>query len=75
MTEPVVKIQSHLAEKIAKLQGGQSHGQHDWVHVFPESVKSFITFVILIQISCGSAKKNPQIFLHKTVSKFLLGLP
>ena len=22
-------------------QGGQSHGQHDWVHGFPEPVKSF----------------------------------
>ena len=30
-------------------QGGQSHGQHDWVHRFPEPVKSFITFVLLSQ--------------------------
>ena len=32
-------------------QGGQSHGQHDWVHRFPEPVKPFIAFVILSQIS------------------------
>ena len=31
-------------------QGGQSCEQHDWVHRFPEPVKSFITFVILSQI-------------------------
>ena len=55
-------------------QGGQSHGQHDWVHGFPEPVKSFTTFVILSQISCGKVQKHPYIFLHKTVSKFLLGL-
>ena len=28
-------------------QGGQSPGQHVWVHAFPESEKSFITIVIL----------------------------
>ena len=33
-------------------QGGQSRGQHDWVHEFPEPVKSFIAFVTLSQISC-----------------------
>ena len=55
-------------------QGGQSHGQHDWVHGFPEPVRSFITFVVLSQISCDKVQKNPHIFLHKTVSKFLLGL-
>ena len=42
------------------LQGGQSCGQHDWVHGFLEPVKSFITFVILSQISCGKVQKNPQ---------------
>ena len=57
-----------------KNQGGQSRGQHDWVHRFPELVKSFITFVILSQILCSKVQKNPHIFLHKTVSKFLLGL-
>ena len=36
-----------------KSQDGQSRGQHDWVHGFPVPVKSFITFVILSQISCG----------------------
>ena len=58
----MVKIQSNLAEKIAKFQGGQSHGQHDLVHGFPEPVKSFITFVIRIQISCGKVQKNPSYF-------------
>ena len=59
------------------VEGGQSCGQHDWVHGFHEPVKSFITYVILSQISCGKVqKKNKKthIFLHKTVSKFLLGL-
>ena len=55
-------------------QCGQSRGQHDWVRGFPESVKSFITFVILSQISCCIVQNKPHIFLHKTVSKFLLGL-
>ena len=50
-------------------QGGQSRGQHDWVHGFPEPVKSFITIVILSQISCGKVHKPPRIFLHKNVSK------
>ena len=45
-------------------QGGQSHGQHDWVHGFPEPVKSFITFLILSQILCGKVQKNPHIFLQ-----------
>ena len=54
-------------------QGGQPRGQHDWVHGFPESVKSFITFIILNQISCSKVQNPPHIFLHKTVSKFLLG--
>ena len=35
-------------------------------------VKSFITFVILSQISCGKVQNPPYIFLHKTMSKFLL---
>ena len=33
-----------------RAQGGQSRGQHAWVHGFPESVKSFITFVIISQM-------------------------
>ena len=37
-------------------------GQHDWIHRFPEPVKSFITFVILSQISCGKVQKNPSYF-------------
>ena len=41
---------------------------------FAELVKLFITFVILSQILCGKVQKNPHIFLHMTVSKFLLGL-
>ena len=43
-------------------QGGQSRGQHDWVHGFPEQVKSFITFVILSQISCGKVQTPPSYF-------------
>ena len=41
-------------------QGGQSRGQHDWVHGFPETVKSVITFVTLSKISCGKVQKNPS---------------
>ena len=55
-------------------QGGQSSGQHDWVHGFPEPVKSFITFVILSQILCGKVQKPHHNCLHKTVSKFILVL-
>ena len=39
------------------IQGGQSHGQHDWVHIYPESVKSLITFVIL-KVSKGAKIRN-----------------
>ena len=44
-----------LASEVSPLynQDGQSRGQRDWVHIFPEPVKSFITFVILSQISCS----------------------
>ena len=57
------------------IQGSQSHGQHDGVRRFPEPVKLFINFIILSQISCGKVQKKTFIFfLHKTVSKFLLGL-
>ena len=55
-------------------EGGQSRGQHDWVQGFPEPVKSFMTFVMLSQFSCGKVQNPPHIFLHKTVSKFLLSL-
>ena len=41
------------------LQGGQSRGQHDWVHGFPEPVKSLITFEILNQMSCGKVQTPP----------------
>ena len=58
----------------AMFTGGQPHGQHDWVHGFPEPVKSFITFIILSQILCDKMQKKNSNFLHKTVSKFLLGL-
>ena len=40
------------------IQGGQSRGQHDWVHGFPKPVKSFITFVLLSQTSCGNVQKK-----------------
>ena len=43
-------------------QDGQSRGQHDCVHGFPQLVKSFITFVILSQISCGKVQKKPHSF-------------
>ena len=59
---------------IFSIQVGQSRGQRDWVHGFPEQVKSFITFVILSQISCGKVQNPPHIFLHKIVSKFFLRL-
>ena len=39
------------------IQGCQSRGQHDWVHGYPESVKSLITFVIL-KVSKGSKIRN-----------------
>ena len=42
--------------------GGQSCGQHDWVHGFPEPVKSFITFIILSQISCRKVQKKTILF-------------
>ena len=41
-------------------QGGQSCGQHDGVHGFPETVKSFINFVILSKISCDKVQKKPS---------------
>ena len=44
------------------VQGGQSRGQRDWVHRFPEPVKWFITFVILSQISCGKVQKTSSYF-------------
>ena len=53
--------QSHQILVFRHIQGGQSRGQHDLVHVFPEPVKSFITFVILSQISCGKVQP-PLIF-------------
>ena len=33
-----------------------------------------LTFIILSQISYGKVQRPPRIFLHQTVSKFLLGL-
>ena len=52
-------------------QGGQPRGQHDWVHRFPEAVKSLITFVILSQISCGKVqKKPPHIFCTRLCQSF-----
>ena len=62
-----------LKSRAYQYQGGQSRGQYDGVHGFPEPVKSFITFEIPSQISCGKVHKLAHIFLHKTVSKFLLG--
>ena len=47
---------------IGRNQDVQSRGQHDWIHGFPEPVKSFVTFVILSQISCGKVQKPPHIF-------------
>ena len=54
--------QSHQILVFRHIQGGQSRGQHDLVHVFPEPVKSFITYVILSQISCGKVQPPPLIF-------------
>ena len=42
--------------------------EHGWVHGFPESVKSFITFVILSQILCGKVQK-PLIFFAQNCVK------
>ena len=67
-------LESNLNKHMWQKQGGQSRGQHDGVHGFPKPVKSSITFLILSQISCGKVQKKTHIFLHKTVSKFLLGL-
>ena len=53
---------------------GHSRGQHDWVQGLPDPVKWFLTFVILSQILCGKVHKEPNIFLHNAVSKFLLSL-
>ena len=62
--------QSHQILVFHHIQCCQSRDQHNWVNGFPEPVKSFITFVILSQISCGKVQNPPHIFLHKTVSKF-----
>ena len=47
---------------VSTLRGGQSRGQHDWVHGCPEPVKSFLTFVILSQISCSKVQNKPSYF-------------
>ena len=62
------EISHAVAQKCSIFQGGQSRGQHDWVHGFPEPVKSFTTSVILSQNSCGKVQNPPHNFLHKTVS-------
>ena len=54
-------------------QCGQSRGQHDWVHEVPEPVKSFITFLILSQISCGKVQKSPHIFSAEDCVKVFPG--
>ena len=41
---------------------GQSRGQPDWVHGFPELVKSFKTFIILSQILSFKVQKKPSYF-------------
>ena len=52
-------IYYHMSLKLhGKSQGGQSHYQHDGVHGFIKPLKSFITFDILSQISCGKMKKK-----------------
>ena len=55
-----LKIRSNFLNLIYSLsspnQGGQSGGQDDGVHGFPEPIKSFITFVILSKNSCGKGK-------------------
>ena len=53
----------------SEFQGGQSRGQHDWVHGFPEPVKSFITFVIQSQISHGKVQKPPSYFSAQDCAK------
>ena len=51
-------------------QGGQSHGQHDWDQGYTEPAKSFITFIILDQISCRKVQKPPHIFCTRLSQKF-----
>ena len=51
-------------------QGGQSRCQHDWVHGFPEPVKSFITFVVLSQISCGKVQTTLMFFCTRLGQSF-----
>ena len=53
-----------------RFQGGQSCGQHDWVHGFLEPVKSIITFVILSQISCGKVQNPSQFFCTRLCQSF-----
>ena len=55
---------SHLAK------GAQSGGQHDGVHGFSGPVKSFITFVILSQISCSKVQKTLIFFCTRLCQSF-----
>ena len=61
-----------LTSHPAYIQGGQSRGQHNWVHGFPEPVKSFINFVILSRISCSKVQPPPPpYFSAQDCVKFL----
>ena len=51
-------------------QGGQSCGQQDWVHRFPEPVISFINLLILNQISCGKVRKTHIFFCIRLCQSF-----
>ena len=46
--------------------------KHDWVHGFPEPVKSFITFEILGQISCGKVQTKLIFFCIRPSQSFSL---
>ena len=51
-------------------QGGQSRGQHDGIHEFPEPLKSLITFVILSQMSYGKVQKALIFFCTRLCESF-----
>ena len=64
-------IYYHMSLKLhGKSQGGQSHYQHDGVHGFIKPLKSFITFDILSQISCGKMKKKIIFFCTRLYQSF-----
>ena len=69
--ESVIRNSGYATCKInVKNQGGQSRGQHDWVHRFPELVILFITFEILSQILCSKVQKTLIFFCTRLYQSF-----